>query len=371
MSSIRIISLPVDDGGCGQYRIRQPFEMIKKFTDAEAHVIDSNNDNMLSIADAMAVADVIVYRQGGEIGIPAMKATLNDYYQTKGIKKEWNPRWVLDIDDNVEMVSPYSQHYDEYGVEEFYDNNSKKWLWKDGENDFDIKRNRNRLSSLIQAMRSADLVTVTTNKLAEYARQYNNNIAILPNCINLDRWWKLDLKPNPQLRVGWTGGISHYEDWHSIKEPLNKLLREYQFKLIMGGSGFAGIVDDDNKHLVEVHDWVPFKGHSYRTMCLALDFAIIPLANLPFNHYKSSIKWYEMSAMGIPSVVSNILPYSEEVRHMKTGVLYRTQAEFYQSVREMIVRANVRHQLGHEARKWVEENRSARDCAHLWVEAYS
>lgn len=367
----RIMSLPVDDGGCGYYRIRQPFEFIKRFTDADVHIVDSNNDDMMSVAWGMSIANVMVFRQGGEIGIPHIKDSMKEYYRNMGIPGEWKPKWVLDIDDNPEIISPYSQHYEEYGTEEFMDNNTGKWLWKDGVANFDLKRNRTRMASLINGMKSVDLVTVTTNKLAEYARQYNKNVKVLPNCINLDRWWKLPLKTNEQLRVGWSGGVSHYEDWYSIKEPLNKLMREYQFKLIQVGANFEGIIDPDNRHLVEIHDWVPFKGHSYRMMCMALDFAIIPLANLPFNHYKSSIKWYEMSALGIPSVVSNTLPYSEDVRHEKTGLLYKNSKEFYEAMKTLITRATVRHAIGAEARKWVEGNRSAKEWAKLYVEAYS
>jgi glycosyltransferase involved in cell wall biosynthesis len=361
----------VDDGGCGYYRIRQPFEFIKRFTDADVHIVDSNNDDMMSVAWGMSIANVMVFRQGGEIGIPHIKDSMKEYYRNMGIPGEWKPKWVLDIDDNPEIISPYSQHYEEYGTEEFMDNNTGKWLWKDGVANFDLKRNRTRMASLINGMKSVDLVTVTTNKLAEYARQYNKNVKVLPNCINLDRWWKLPLKTNEQLRVGWSGGVSHYEDWYSIKEPLNKLMREYQFKLIQVGANFEGIIDPDNRHLVEIHDWVPFKGHSYRMMCMALDFAIIPLANLPFNHYKSSIKWYEMSALGIPSVVSNTLPYSEDVRHEKTGLLYKNSKEFYEAMKTLITRATVRHAIGAEARKWVEGNRSAKEWAKLYVEAYS
>lgn len=181
----------------------------------------------------------------------------------------------------------------------------------------------------------------------------------------------MNLKPNPQLRVGWTGGISHYEDWYSIKEPLNRLMREYQFKLVMSGADFSGVVDEDNKHLVELHDWVGFNGFSYHVMSLALDIAIIPLANLPFNHYKSSVKFYEMSAVGVPSVVSNVLPYSEDVIHDKTGLLFKTKKEFYDSVKELIARPHLRHSIGQAAKKWVEENRDAVKNTHLWVEAYS
>lgn len=349
------MSFPVDDGGCGWYRVRQPFEMINLYSDSEAHVMDKEKDDMVMVAKALTNTDVVVLRQGGEVGVPYFK------------EKFPHLKFVLDIDDNMEIISPYSQHYGEYGTEEV--KHDGKWLWRDGQGGFDLKKNREKIRSLIGFMKSVDLVTVTTEKLAEYVSQYTNKVKVLPNCIDFRHWWKLPLKENKQIRVGWSGGISHYEDWYSIKKPLNDLMREFQFKLIMVGSDFSGIVDDDNKHLVEVYPWLPFKAHSYRMMCLNLDFAIIPLANLPFNHYKSSIKFYEMSAMGVPSVVSNILPYKEDIDGVSWG--YNTPGEFKSCVTEALVRSSKLELFGKQAQSYINEYFNAKTNTHLWLDAYS
>lgn len=56
------------------------------------------------------------------------------------------------------------------------------------------------------------------------------------------------LQPNKTLRIGWSGGVSHYEDWHTIREPLNQLLREFKCTLVSVGTHFDGIIDEDNKN---------------------------------------------------------------------------------------------------------------------------
>jgi glycosyltransferase involved in cell wall biosynthesis len=360
MTPLKIIGTPVDKGGCGWYRVRQPFAMIKQHTEHDAYVMDAHEEDMTAIASALTVADVGVIRQGGEAAISYFRSQ-PEYKQIK---------WVLDIDDNIEAISPYSQHYEEYGIEEFFDPSLKKWLWKNGDNGFDANKNRARVQSLITGMKQADMVSVTTPVLAEYAKQYNPNVAVLPNVIDLSQWWKLDLKPSKTLRVGWHGGVSHYEDWYAIKKPLNDLMREYQFTLVMVGSHYDGLIDKDNKHLVEVRPWVPFEAHSYRMMALALDIALIPLADLPFNRYKSAIKWYEMAAMGVPSLVSDITPYREEIQERKTALGYRDQTGFRTGLRYLLDHPQRRIEIGNAARQWVERNRDAAKCAILWTDTY-
>lgn len=352
MKALRILSLPVDRGGCGWYRVRQPFQQMKLHTKHDAEVLEKDEDGVI-VAEAMKKANVVVIRQGGELGIDAIKR----------IPEFKHLKYVLDIDDNIEMISPYSEHYSEYGVKEFKD------IWVDGQT-FNLSKNRSRVISLMAGLTKADMVTVTTERLASYARQFNGNVKVLPNSIDVTKWWKLPTKPNKPLRIGWSGGVSHYEDWYSIKEPLNRLMKKYQFKLVSIGAHFEGVIDPQNRHLVEVRPWVPFEAHSYRMMCMALDIAIIPLADLPFNHYKSAIKFYEFSAMEVPSVISNVPPYAEVVKHRENALVYNSSSEFETQMSEIIEDETLREKIGKGALNEVTKNRNAALDAHIWAKAY-
>lgn len=348
----RIISLPVDEGGCGWYRVRQPVAAIKELTPHDAHVIDKSDD-MTAVSSALRIADVVMGRQGAEIGIRKLK----EIPEFKHLK------YVMDIDDNVEMISPYSEHYREYGVEEFKHNG--QWIWKDGTGDFDIARNKERLGSLLRGLQEADLVTVTTPKLAEYARQYNKNVRVFPNGIDCRKWWPVKVQ-HEGLRVGWSGGVSHYEDWYTIKESLNRLMRKHDFTLVMIGSGFAGLIDEDLRHRVEIRPWVPFPAHSYRMMCLGLDIALIPLADLPFNYYKSPIKLIEFSAMGVPSVVAGITPYIDEE---ESGQFFYDSPRSFETFLEALLEdPALREERGRIARQWVEEKYDVHKLAPKWAD---
>ena len=159
--------------------------------------------------------------------------------------------------------------------------------------------------------------------------------------------------------------MSHYEDWITIQEPLNRLMRKYDFTLVSAGAGWAGLIDEDLRHRVEVWPWVPFPAHSYRMMCMGLDVAIIPLADLPFNHYKSPIKLIEFAAMGVPSVVADVTPYAEE---KESGpCFYKTPKQFENYMEALLENAEFREKLGKIGRKWVEDNYSTEKLAPQWA----
>ena len=243
-------------------------------------------------------------------------------------------------------------------------------MWKNGERGFNTERNKQRVSSLLSALGEVDLVTVTTKKLAEYASKFNDNVAVLPNCIDFEHWKRLPLRKTKQLRIGWTGGVSHYEDFYSIKEPLNRLMDKYDFTLVTLGSNFSGILKKKHQRRVEAEAWVPFLAHPYRTAAANLDIAIIPLEDTEFNHYKSPIKWFEMSAIGIPSVVANITPYKEVIKDQKTAMAYDSPDDFFKKVEWLIVDRPARTRIGRAAAKWTKNNRDATKCSSMWIDAY-
>jgi len=362
---MRIMSLPVDKGGCGHYRVRQPLAMLQEHTEHDTYIVEKDSEELDSVGLALPSVDIFIVRQGTLIS--ETKKLFQDLLENLAPLKA---KWVMDIDDNMELISPYSEHYKFSGIENYFDHNINKWLWKDGVDGFDLARNKLKLKDSEQSLIDADLVTVTTEKLAEFAERFNKHVAVLPNSINFDRWWQLPLKPNKQLRVGWSGGNSHYEDWFTIKKPLNDLLREYKFKLVIAGDYFKGIVDKDLQYLVETHPWVDFSGHSYRMMCMNLDLAIIPLANLPFSHYKSSVKWYEMSAMKVPSIVSNIKPYSEDIVDGETAWGYVDATSFKKSLISALGSVVLRNKIGKNAYNWVYKHRNAKINTKLWADAY-
>jgi glycosyltransferase involved in cell wall biosynthesis len=194
------------------------------------------------------------------------------------------------MDDDVFDIDPYNEAYGVFGTKEVKHGN--QWLWKDGIN-FEIKGNQKYLDSLKKLIERADILTVSTERLKENYSRYNKNVIVVPNAIDQKDWVVPNFKEHKEFRIGWTGGTSHYKDWFTIKDDIERIMAEYpQAKLCIAGAMFEGIFKNISRDRVEFWNWVEPTGHGYRVAMMDLDLAIIPLENTPFNANKSCIKFY-------------------------------------------------------------------------------
>lgn len=357
--ALKIISTPIGKDGCSGYRVIKPLEGLRDYCGCDVHIIEQGNDNMVDLVKAMAQADIIYLRPGAESGrrqilaIPELRNAMK------------NTKWVLDIDDNLEIISPFSEFYRNNGMEEVYYNG--KPLWIDGKDGFSLQRNKEKIYSQIVGLKDMDMVVTTTDLLADYARKYNANVYTNDNTIDFTEWWKVDHSDHKPLRVVWQGSPSHYGDWFTIKEPLEKLMDEYDFEILMVGSTYKGIFGNHYSRVKSL-PWVNFDAHSYRMMSLTPDIAIIPLEDNVFNSHKSAIKYYEMSAMGIPSVVANVKPYSEVINENR-AMVYGSPDEFYIQMKMLLDSQLLRKKIGDNAYKWVYDNKNLEKESHKLYEA--
>lgn len=286
---------------------------------------------------------------------------------------------VLDHDDDVFNVSPMSNHYVDYGTKELkiVHNGNTIHEWKDGVN-IDIKDNMERIDEIKLTLSHSDMVTVTTDKLAEVFSPYNKNVRILPNCIDLPQWNKLNIvRENPdEIRICWAGGYSHWEDLFMIRQPLIEIGKKYpNVKILMLGYMPVSMERDFTSGQVEFHPWVETPAHPYRLAAMDIDIAVIPLKDTIFNRSKSNIKLVEFSALKIPSVVSYISPYKEfaDLDNGENGVFIDENMKdgWFEGIEFLINNEIIRREIGQKARKTVEDNFDINKRYNEWINVYS
>jgi glycosyltransferase involved in cell wall biosynthesis len=181
----------------------------------------------------------------------------------------------------------------------------------------------------------------------------------------------LEEKPK-EVRIYWSGGASHFEDWAMINKPLKRILEKNDnVKLVILGQTFSGTLKELPKEKVEIHKWVHYEAYPYKKIFMQPTFGIIPLEDTAFSRGKSPIKWIELGALGIPSVTSYTPPY-DIVYSEGAGIFVKENDPdlWVQGMQMLIDDPLLRAKMGHEARQEVLANYDIKLQWYRWKNAF-
>ena len=218
----------------------------------------------------------------------------------------------------------------------------------------------------------ADMITCTTPYLANNLSQYNKNVVVLPNYMDMKRWDLPKKHPNTnkdQIRIGWGGSITHLEDIKMILPALHRLYKEFP-KLMLVFVGDPRISDMMEGLPNEVMMGVPFDGWPTKLHSLRLDVSIAPLRDSEFNRNKSAIKFYEMSIAKYPFVGSPTI-YGEEVKSGEVGFIANTLDDWYTSIKFLIENREIAEKMTDAAYRYVKQTKDLEKNIGLFNKAYN
>ncbi|MEV6648072.1 hypothetical protein [Amycolatopsis sp. NPDC051371] len=323
-----------DYAGCGYYRCLLPgAELAKRGHDVMA-------DGRVVPDDARrGECDVIV---GQRICLEGASATWQK------LARAGHTKLVFETDDLLTDVDPSNRH-----AAQFYDAET-------------VRRYR-------ENMAVADVITVTTDRLAEQAREINPTAAIhvLPNQVP---GWLLEHEHpvvNDLVTVGWRGGLSHNRDFGELAKPLRQFLQHprnrNRVELHCMGANYTARVAG-NHGRTRWTGWHQAVGDFLRAV--DFDVAVIPLRPSPFNDAKSDLALVEMSALGIPAIVSAAGPYGRSAAGGAPCQLAATAKDWTAALADLAADTEARVQLGKQAREWAS-GRTIEANVHRWEAAYT
>lgn len=367
---MRILGIERDDSACNHYRILQP--LYKLLENGMANILTMREGPELATDFAiqkMIESDIIVVHR------PASE----EWY--KFIKKcrEFGKIIVCDYDDDPFNTSPLNPYYQFVGTQEVefvWPDGKKEMLWsknpmEHGGRYINIEQNIRRRDLFRASFQKADLVSTTTDILADKLRTINPNVAVLPNLMDFELYPQIECVKK-EIKIGWQGGSSHYEDLWMVAPAIKKILKKYSnTKFVFWGDlRMYGLFRDIPIERIECHQWVKQICYPYKLACLNLDIGICPIVDNEFNRNKSAIKYFEYSVVGAASIASNIPPYSPCITHGENGLL-TDENGWFEAIEELVLNEEKRKKMAKKAFENVHENYNANSKAHLWLDAYS
>lgn len=366
---MRILGIERDDSACNLYRIFQPLQKLSEHN--MARVITVEDGPMLASDKAITSAleaDIIVFhRPASEEWFKFIKACQN-----------YGKIIVVDYDDDPFNTHPLNPYYQFIGTEEVsyqWSDGTTEMLWsknpmEHGGRYLNIEQNIRRRDLFRASFRRADMVTTTTDYLAENLRKINPNTITLPNLVDFSQYPQVEYIKK-EIRIGWQGGASHYEDLWMVKDAVKEILRKYpQVKFVFWGDmRFYGLFKDIPIDRVEGHNWMKQIVYPYKLATMNLDIGLCPLIDNEFNKNKSSIKYLEYSMYKTATIASNMLPFSPVITNEKDGLLVDEHG-WFDAMERLILDVELRRKLGSNAYENIYENHNADKKAHLWLNAY-
>jgi glycosyltransferase involved in cell wall biosynthesis len=342
---MRVIALPADETGCGSYRVIWPAAMVSNnhpdwtveiYRPSDVRIAHDHGRLVALQGLDPTGADVVLMQR---VGTPATLALMR-HLQEQGIAV------VLDADDAL-----WSIHRD----------NSAYAAWN---------QEGSHWSIMDQAAREADLVTVTTPRLAaRYGK--HGRVVILPNRVPAGA---LELRRDPpapgqSLRFGWSGYVgTHPADLHVVGNAVTRVLQDTTADTLIVGDG-NGILSAwnlyDQAARVTATGSLPLD--AYFGGISRLDVGMVPLEESVFNRCKSGLKAAEFAAVGVPAVVTPTPAHTALAREGFPLYTAETPREWHEQLTalltipeiraaasELAYSAARRHMLENHAEEWAE-----------------
>lgn len=232
----------------------------------------------------------------------------------------------------------------------------------------------------------ADLITCSTEFLADEFRKLNPNVVVLPNCIDPFYFDEPLRNETDVVRIGITGSIGMSNDL----EVLNPIFKHYEkdprVKLVFfslpanpkENPFIANAYKDEYNFLdsmdVEWHATVNMDKYYDKLNSLKLDIMLIPRSDTYFNRCKSNLKFIESSMFEIPIIAQGFedgkSPYQVNPKDSEHMVIVTDNSKWVEEIEKLINDKELRREMGRKAKEYVVENYNIEDKAHLWAEAY-
>jgi len=201
--------------------------------------------------------------------------------------------------------------------------------------------------------RLAAHVMVGNPYLADYARQVNQNVTIIPTTIDTNKYQPITGKvaKNPVV-IGWTGSYSTVQHLDTLRSALQKLAKLESFKLRVIGTPTYQLEGVD----VLASQW---RSDTELEDLNAIDIGVMPLPDDSWSKGKCGLKALQFMALGIPTVCSPVGVNTDIIQHNENGLIAATEEEWIHKLSLLVRSAELRKRLGDAGRKTVELKYSA------------
>jgi glycosyltransferase involved in cell wall biosynthesis len=213
----------------------------------------------------------------------------------------------------------------------------------------------------------ADLIFAGNQYLADYAVQFNKQIAIIPTTIDTDVYVPQKKQANEKtVCIGWSGSFSTIQHFSLAIPALQKIKKKYGDKVCFK------IIGDGSYYCQELQTaGVPWKAATEIEDLSDIHIGIMPLPDDEWAKGKCGLKGLQYMALGIPTLMSPVGVNTEIIQNGINGFLPDTEDEWVDTLSELIEQRDRRISIGNAGRKTVVDKYSVLAWREKYLEYFN
>jgi len=210
----------------------------------------------------------------------------------------------------------------------------------------------------------AHCVTPGNQYLANYARQFNPNITIIPTTIDTINHHNLQTDYNPEkLVIGWTGTHTtmHYLDF--LVPIIRELEQQFEFDFLIISN------EAPTYHLKSIKyiKW----NHATEIQDLAkISIGVMPLKQDIWSEGKCGFKGLQYMALGIPTIMSPVGVNKQIIEDKKNGFLVSNPQEWKECLVNLLTDFELRKKIGQAGKQTVIDRYSVLANRNIYLNLF-
>ena len=222
----------------------------------------------------------------------------------------------------------------------------------------------------------SDMVFAGNSYLADYAKQFNNNVKIVPTTIDTDYYIrKIKITEHGarstehKICIGWTGSFTTMKHLNFAIPILQKLKEKYgdkiYFKVISDVPPLSGF-----QLPASSFQFCKWNKNTEIADLSVIDIGIMPLPDVQWSKGKCGFKGLQYMALEIPAVMSAVGVNNEIIEHGVNGFLAKTEEDWVNILSSLIESKELRVQIGKEGRKTIIQKYSFHSQKETYLEYF-
>lgn len=248
-----------------------------------------------------------------------------------------------------------------------FDYDDATWITSDvSQNNklFKFLKNPDKTRRIIEI---SNMVFAGNQFLADYARQYNKNVVVVPTTIDTNEYLPgSDDSNDDKICIGWSGSFSTIVHFMTSVEALKLIKQKYGDKVYFKVIGSAEYGNDE----LGIQG-LPWRKETEVKDLQEIDIGIMPLPDDEWSRGKCGLKGLQYMALEIPTIMSAVGVNKEIINDGVNGFLASGTAEWVDKLSKLIESKELRKTMGREGRKTVVSRFSVDANKTLYLEYFN